>query len=262
MSASLNSGAGPGAGVQSIPTQSSPISGQRSGSGTRKRSTCSHKNTETYSLTTRQQTPKARKAKARNAKGVKTSGAKGTKSGLVAGIGRGGRAADLLSAIKPDPEDIQLPESSGSSEAEGEEEVHTQPPSHSRQESESDQLALTSVIPPQGTSTSGDVTDPVVDTPVVARDPPFVSDDAPQSSSTPVFQERTAAESVTVDVEVHGVPESEPEEGIVSEDPSVVLAHAAMGTQTGSVLPGQEDPFQPPAREVMGNPERVLTLDP
>ncbi len=130
-----------------------------------------------------------------------------------------------------------------------------QPPSHSLQEGKSHQPALSPVIPPQGTSTSGDVTTPVVDTPVVAKDPSFVSDDAPQSSSTPVFQERTAAESVTVDVEVHEVPESEPEEGIVSEDPQVVLVHATLGTQTGSTLPCQEDPFQPPAREVMGNPE-------
>ncbi len=253
MSASLNSGAEDGAGVQSTPTQPPPVSGQGSGSGKRKKSTRSRKQTETYSLTTHQQTPKPRKAKARNVRGVKASDAKGMKSGLVKGIGRGGRAADLLSAIKPDPESVQLPESSDSSHAEGEEEVHTQPPSHSLQEDRPDQPALSPVIPLQGTSTSGDVTTPVDDVPVMVQDPSFVSNDAPPSSSTPVMQEGTAANPVTVDVEVHEVPESELDEDIVSE---------TLGTQTGSQLPSQEDSFQPPAREVMENPERILTLDP
>ncbi len=142
MSASLNSGAEPRAGVQSTPTQSPPVSRQGSGSGKRKKSTRSRKHTETYSLTTRQQTPKTRKAKARNARGVKASDAKGTKSSLVQGVGRGGRAADLLSRIKPDPKKVQLPDTSDSSDAEGEEEVRTQPPSHSLQEGKSDQPAL------------------------------------------------------------------------------------------------------------------------
>ncbi len=140
--------------------------------------------------------------------------------------------------------------------------MRVQPPSHSLQESKSDQPALSPVIPPQGTSTSGDVTTSVVDTPVVVKDPSFVSDDAPQSSSTPVFQEGTAAESVTVDVEVHEVPGSEPYEGSVSENPHVALIHMTLGTQTGSELPSQKDSFQPPVREVMGNPERILTLYP
>ncbi len=118
------------------------------------------------------------------------------------------------------------------------------------------------MIPPQGTSTSGDITTPVADTPVVVKDPSFVSDDAPQSSSTPVFQEGTAAESVTVDVEVHEVPGSELDEGIVSENPQIALIRTTLGTQTGSKLPCQEDSSQLPAREVMGNPERILTLDP
>ncbi len=261
MSASLNSGAEPGAGVQSTPTQPPPVSGQGSRYGKRKKSTRSRKQTETISLTTRQQTPKPRKAKVKTARGVKASDAKGMKSSLVTGVGRGGRAADLLSTIKPDPESVQLPESSDSSDAEVEE-VHTQPPSHSLQEGKSDQPALSPVIPPQGTSTSGDVTTSVVDTPVVVKEPSFVSDDAPPSSSTPVFQEGKAAESVTVDVEVHEVPGSEPDVGSVSESPQVALVSTTLGTQTGSELPRQEDSFPPPAREVMGNPERILTLDP
>ncbi len=75
MSASLNSGAEPGAGVQSTPTQPAPVSGQGSGSGKRKKSTRSRKQTETYSLTTHQQklTQKPSKTKARNARGVKAS---------------------------------------------------------------------------------------------------------------------------------------------------------------------------------------------
>ncbi len=189
MSASLNSGAEVRTGIQSTPTQPPPVSGQGSGSRKRKKSTRSRKTTETYSLTTRQQTPKPRKAKAKNARGVKASDAKGAKSGLVPGMGSGGRAADFLSAIKPDPESVQLPDSSDSSDAEGEEEVRTQPPSHSLQEDKPDQPALSPVIPLQGTSTSGDVTTPVTDAPVMVQDPSFVSNDAPPSSSTPVMQE-------------------------------------------------------------------------
>ncbi len=187
MSASLNSGAEPGAGVQSTPTQPTPVSGQGSGSGKRKKSTRSCKHMETYSLTIRQQTSKPRKAKARNARGIKASDTKGTKSGLAPGVGRGGRVARLLSSIKPDPESVQLPDTSDSSDAEGEDKASTQPPLHSLQESKPDQPALSPVIPPQGTPTSGDVTTPVTDAPVVVQDPSFVPNDAPPSSSTPVM---------------------------------------------------------------------------
>ena len=65
-----------------------------------------------------------------------------------------------------------------------------------------------------------------------------------------------------MDVEVHEVPESELDEEIVSENPQAALVRMTLGTQTGSKLPCQEDSFQPPAWEVMGNPERILTLDP
>ncbi len=118
------------------------------------------------------------------------------------------------------------------------------------------------MIPPQGTSTSGDVTTPVADAPVTAQDLSLVSDDAPLSSSTPVMQEGTAANPVMVDVEVHQVPDSELDEGAVNEKPPPALAHTALGTQTGSTLPGLEDSFQPLTRERMGNPERILTIDP
>ncbi len=76
MSTSLNSEAGPGAGIQSIPAHQASVSGQGSGSGKRNKSWRMRKQTETYSLTTLQQTltPKPRKAKAQKAKGVKTSG--------------------------------------------------------------------------------------------------------------------------------------------------------------------------------------------
>ncbi len=65
-----------------------------------------------------------------------------------------------------------------------------------------------------------------------------------------------------MDVEVHEVPESELDEEIVSENPQAALVRMTLGTQTGSKLPCQEDSFQPPAQEVMGNPERILTLNP
>ncbi len=89
-----------------------------------------------------------------------------------------------------------------------------------------------------------------------------MSNDAPPSSSTPVAQEGTVANPVKVDVEVHEVPESELDEDIVSETSPTTLVHTTLGTQTGSQLPSQEDPFQPFAWEIMENPERILTLDP
>ncbi len=75
------------------------------------------------------------------------------------------------------------------------------------------------------------------------------------------MQEGTAADPVTVSAEVYEVPESELDEDNVSEDPLAALVHMTLGTQTGSELPRQEDSFQPPLREVMGNPERILTLN-
>ncbi len=108
----------------------------------------------------------------------------------------------------------------------------------------------------------GDVTTPVVDAPVPVQDPSFVSNDAPPSSSTPVMQEGTVVNPVKVDVEVHEVSESELDEDIVSEETRAALVHTTLGTQMGSQLPSQEDPFQPPTREVLENPERILILDP
>ncbi len=264
MSASLNSGARPGAGVQSTSTQPTPVSGQGSGSGKRGRFSRSRKQTETYSLTTRQQklTPKTRKAKARNAKGVKASGTEGTKSGLVPGAGRGRGVVRLLPTIKPKLESVQLPDHSDSSDPEEEGERGAQPPSRSHQENKSDQFALSPVIPPLGTSTSGDVTSSVTDTPVLTQDPSPVPNNALLSSSAPVKQEGTADKPVTVSVEVHEVPDSEQDEGSVSEDPLAALAHITLETQTGRELSHQEDSFQPSSWEEMEDQGLNLTLDP
>ncbi len=264
MSASPNSGAEPGVGVQSTSTQPTPVSGQGSGSGKRKKSSRSRKQTETYSLTTHQQklTPKLRKTKARNAKGVKASETKGTKSGLVPGACRGRGVVSLLPNIKPGPESVQLPDTSGSSDTEEEDEANAHSPSHSLQESQPNRFALSPVIPPQGTSTPGDVTTLVTDTPVLVQDPSPVSNDALPSSATSVKQEETAADPVTVSAEVYEVPESEQDEENVSEDPLTALAHMSLGTQTGSELHCQEDSAQSPPQEITGKPGRILTLDP
>ncbi len=140
MSASLNSGAG----VQSTSTQPTPISGQGSGSGKRKKSSHTRKQTETYSLTTRQQklTPKSRKTKTRNARGVKASDAKGTKSGLVPGAGRGRGVVSFLPNINPGVGSIPLPDSYESSDTEEEGEASAHLPLHSAQGSQPDQFAL------------------------------------------------------------------------------------------------------------------------
>ncbi len=264
MSASQNSEAGREAGVPSTPAQQASVSGQGSGSGKRSKSSRTRKQTETYSLTTRQRelAPKARKAKARKAKGVKTSGSEGTKSGLVPGAGKGRGAVRLFPDAVPKPESVQLPDSSESSDTDEESEEGTHPPSHSPRESKPDQSALSLVIPPQGTSTPGDVTTVVTDTPVLVQDPSPLPDNARPCSSTPVKQEGTTVEPVTVSVEVHEVPDSEQDEDSVSESPLTALAHMTLGTQTGSELPRQRDPSQPLSREVTGNPAWPLTLDP
>ncbi len=82
MSASLNSEAGLGVGVQSTSAHQNPASEQESGGGKKGRSSRMCKQTKTYSLTTRQQelAPRYRKTKARKGKGVKASGSEGTKS--------------------------------------------------------------------------------------------------------------------------------------------------------------------------------------
>ncbi len=95
MSASLNSEAGLGVGVQSTSAHQAPVSGQESGPGRKSKSLHMRRQTTTYSLTTRQQelTLKPRKANTRKAEGVKTSGSEGTKSGLVPGAGKGRRVS-------------------------------------------------------------------------------------------------------------------------------------------------------------------------
>ena len=118
------------------------------------------------------------------------------------------------------------------------------------------------MISPQGTSTPGDIITLVTDTPVLVQDPSPASNDALPSSATPAKQEGTTADPVTVSVEVHEVPESEQDEGSVSEDPLTALAHMTLETQTGSELPRPRDPSQPSSLEVTGNPGRPLTLDP
>ncbi len=264
MPASLNSEAGPGAGVQSTPAQQASVSEQGSRSGKRNKSSHTRKQTETYSLTTHQQklTPKTRKAKTRKAKGVKTSDSEGAKFSLVPGAGRGKGAVRLLPDTKPKPESVQLPDSSESSDTDEENEEGTHPPSHSSRESKPDQSALSPLIPPQGTSTPGEVTTVVTDTPVLVQDPSSVPDDAHLSGSAPPEQEETTAKPIMVSFEVHKVPDSEQDEDNVSESPLAALAHMTLGTQTGSELPHHRDPSQPLSWEVTGNPAQPLTLDP
>ncbi len=87
-------------------------------------------------------------------------------------------------------------------------------------------------------------------------------DDARPSSSVPAKQEGTAAEPETVSVEVHEVPDSDQDVDNVSKSPLTALARMTLGTQTGSDLPRQRDPPQPPSREVGEDAGRHLTLDP
>ena len=190
MSASLNSGAEPSVGVQSTSAHQPPVSGQESGCGKKDKSLRMRKQTKTYSLTTRQQelAQKPRKAKARKAKGVKTSGSDGATPGLVPGAGRGRGVLRVIPTTMLEPESVRLPDNSESSDTDEESEEGVLPLSLSPKESKSDQFALSTVIPPQGTHTPGDVTIVVTDTPVSTQDPSPVPDNAWSSSSTPVKQ--------------------------------------------------------------------------
>ena len=87
-------------------------------------------------------------------------------------------------------------------------------------------------------------------------------DSAHLSSSTPVKQEGTAAKPVKVSIEVHVVPDSDQDIHDVSESPLRELSRMTLGTQTGSTMPRQRDPPQPPSRELGEDTGRHLTLDP
>ncbi len=108
------------------------------------------------------------------------------------------------------------------------------------------------MIPPQGTSTPGDITAVVTDTPVLAQDPSLVPDGAQPSSSTPAKQEGTAEQPVKVSVEVHVVPDSDHDVDDVSENPLEALSHMTLGT--GSALPCQRDRPQPPSWDIGEDP--------
>ncbi len=264
MSVSLNPGAGPSVGMQSTSARQTPVSGQECGHGKKGGSLLTHKQTTTYSLTTHQQelAQKPRKAMTQKSKGVKTSGSEGAKPGLVPGAGRGRGAVHLLPDSTLKPESVQLPDNSESSDTDEESEEGTLPPSHSLQESKSDQFALYPVIPPQGTSTPGDITTVVTDNAVSAQDPSPVPNSAQLSSSTPVKQEGTAAQPIEVSVEVHVVPDSDQDVADVSKSPLGALSRMSLGTQTGSALRRQRDPSQPPSRDIGESMERHLNLDP
>ncbi len=129
---------------------------------------------------------------------------------MVLGAGRGrGSGRTLLEAMLK-PESVQLPDNSSESlDTDEESEEGALPPSHSPQGSKSDQFALSPVIPPQGTSTPGNIITTVTDYLVSAQDPSPVPDNALPGSSTPVKQEGTAAQPIKVSVEVHVVPDSD-----------------------------------------------------
>ncbi len=116
-------------------------------------------------------------------------------------------------------------------------------------------------MPPQGTSTPGDVTTTVTENPVLAQDPSPVLDSARPSSSTPVKQEGTAAQPLEVSVEVHVVPDSEQDETDVSEGPIGALSRMSLGTQVGSALSHQRDQSQFPSRSTGDESALCLRVD-
>ncbi len=118
------------------------------------------------------------------------------------------------------------------------------------------------MIPPQGTSTPGDVTTMGTDNLVSVQGPSPMPGSARPSSSTPVKQEETAAQPLEVSVEVHVVPDSDQDVADVSEGPISALSRMSLGTQAGSTLSRQRDPPQPPSWDIEEGTERHLNLDP
>ncbi len=103
-------------------------------------------------------------------------------------------------------------------------------------ESKPDQLAPQTVMPPKGSQIPSDVTSAVTDTAVTSQDRPPVHDSARPSSSTPVKQEGTAAQSFEVSSEVYAA--MEPECGTVdtSREQTPAPPCMSLGTQVGRDL--------------------------
>ena len=137
----------------------------------------------------------------------------------------------------------------------------TKLPSHSPEESKSDQFALSPVTPPQGLSTPGDITTTVTDNPVLTQDSSPVLDNARLSSSTPDKQEATAAQTLQVSAEVHVVPGSYQDVADASEGPVGALSHMSLGTQVSSELSHQRDPSQSPSQSTAGDTVPCLSLN-
>ncbi len=117
------------------------------------------------------------------------------------------------------------------------------------------------MIPPQGTSTPGEVTTTVTDNPVLAQDPSPMPNSARPSSSTPVKQEGTAVQPLEFSVEVHMLPDSEQDDADVSKGPVGALSRMNLGTQVGSALSHPEDPSQSPSRSTAGESALCLRVD-
>ncbi len=241
MSESLTSEVGRGVGVQSTPDHQASVSGQEQGpvggsvsSRTRKQMT------ETNALTAGQRgmAQKPKKAKSRKSRGVKTSGSGGTKPGSVPSTGKGRAAVRLFPAPLPKPEDTRLPaDAAESSDTEDESVGSAYLLSHSPRDSKSDQFAFSLVTPPQEPLIPGGITTTVTDKTVLTRDSSPVPDSARLSSSTPVKQEGTAAQTLQVSAEVYVVTEPEREAADVSKNPLQVLTRMSLGTQVSSELP-------------------------
>ncbi len=206
MSKSLNSGAGRASDVQSTSDRQASVSGQKQGcvggsvsSRTRKQMTT------IYSLTAGQQgmALKPKKAKSQKPRGVKASGSGGTKSGSVLSTGKGRGAVHLFPAPVPKLEDTRLPDdASESSDTEDENVESAQLLSRSPQENKLDQFALSPVAPPKKPLIPGVITTPVTDVAITAQCPSPVPDSTHLSSSIPVKQEETAAQTLQVSAKV------------------------------------------------------------
>ncbi len=159
-------------------------------------------------------------------------------------------------------EDVGLPVTFESDDSEDENLGGTPSPSRSLLGSKSDPLAPQTVTPPKGPQTQGDVTSVVTDTAVTLQDRSPVQGSTHPSSSTPVKQEGTAAQSFEVSAEVYAVMGSERGAVDVSEGQIQAPSCMSLGTQVGSDLSYSEGLSLAPPQSTDDTAGPCLEIDP
>ncbi len=143
----------------------------------------------------------------------------------------------LFPEVVRQPEHVDLPEdTSGFDDSEDDNVGGAQSLSRSPTENKSDQLALSTVTPPKESLILGDITSLVTDVAVMTEDLSPVPHSGRPSSSIPVQQEVTAAQSFEVSTEVYVVMEPERVTANTSGGQTQAPSCMSLGTQVDSDL--------------------------